>query len=34
MTGAITEVAKTRPVKVVTSWPLAFWGNPYVESVH
>lgn len=34
MTGAITEVAKTRPVKVITSWPLAFWGNPYVESVH
>lgn len=34
MTGAITEVAKTRPVKVATSWPLAFWGNPYIESVH
>lgn len=34
MTGAITEVAKTRPVKVITSWPLVFWGNPYIQSVH
>lgn len=34
MTGAITEVAKKRPVKVITSWPLAFWGNPFIESVH
>lgn len=34
MTWAITEVAKYRPVKVITSWPLAFWGNPYIVSVH
>ena len=34
MTGAITEVAKKRPVRVVTSRPLAFWGNPYIKSVH
>lgn len=34
MTWAITAVAKTRPVKVVTSWPLVFWWNPYIESVH
>lgn len=34
MTGAITEVAKKRKVKVITTWPLAFRGNPYVESVH
>ena len=34
MTGAITEVAKKRPVKVITSWPLVFWGNPYIKSVH
>jgi len=34
MTWAITAVAKTRPVKVVTSWPLAFRGNPYIQSVH
>ena len=34
MTGAITEVAKARPVKVVTSRPLAFWWNPYIQSVH
>ena len=34
MTWAITEVAKKRPVKVVTSWPLVFWGNPYIKSVH
>lgn len=34
MTGAITEVAKKRPVKVVTSRPLVFWGNPYIKSVH
>jgi len=25
MTGAITEVAKKRPVKVIASRPLAFW---------
>lgn len=34
MTGAITEVAKQRKVKVITTWPLAFWANPYIESVH
>ena len=34
MTGAISEVAKHRPVKVIASWPLAFWGNPYIQSVH
>lgn len=34
MSGAITEVAKTRPVKVVTSRPLVFWGNPFIKSVH
>ena len=34
MTGAITEVAKKRPVKVITSRPLVFWGNPYIQSVH
>lgn len=34
MTGAITEVAKKQKVKVITTWPLAFWGNPYIDSVH
>lgn len=34
MSGAITAVSKSRPVKVVTSWPLVFWGNPYIKSVH
>jgi len=34
MTWAITELAKRRPVKVITSRPLAFWGNPYILSVH
>lgn len=34
MAWAITEVAKTRPVKVITSRPLVFWGNPYIVSVH
>lgn len=34
MSGAITEVAKTREVKVVTSRPLVFRGNPYIKSVH
>lgn len=34
MTGAITEVAKRKPVKVITSRPLVFWGNPYIKSVH
>lgn len=34
MTWAITEVAKQRPVKVIASWPIAFWWNPYIQSVH
>ena len=34
MSGAISEVAKKRPVKVITSRPLVFWGNPYIVSVH
>ena len=34
MTWAITEVAKKRPVSVIASWPIAFWANPYIESVH
>ena len=34
MTGAITEVAKKRPVKVITSWPLAFWWNAYIKSTY
>lgn len=33
-TWAITAIAKTRPVKVITSRPLAFWWNPYIQSVH
>lgn len=34
MSWAITEVAKSRPVKVVTSRPLVFRWNPYIRSVH
>ena len=34
MTWVITEVAKLRPVKVITSRPLAFRWNPYIVSVH
>lgn len=34
MTGAITEVAKHRPVNVATSRPLAFWGNKYIKCVY
>lgn len=34
MSWAITEVAKTREVRVITSRPLVFWGNPYIVSVH
>ena len=34
MTWAITEVAKKRPVRVITSRPLVFWGNTYIQSVH
>lgn len=34
MAWAITELAKIRPVKVIASWPLVFWWNPYIKSVH
>lgn len=34
MSWAITEVAKIRPVKVVTSRPLVFRWNPFIKSVH
>jgi len=34
MSWAITELAKKRKVKVITSRPLVFWWNPYIESVH
>ena len=34
MSWAITEVAKQKRVKVVTSRPLVFWWNPYIVSVH
>lgn len=34
MSWAITEVAKNRPVKVITSRPLVFRWNPYIKSVH
>lgn len=34
MSGAITELAKYMKVKVITSRPLVFWWNPYIESVH
>lgn len=34
MTGAITEIARDRQVRVITSRPLAFWGNTIIESVH
>lgn len=34
MSWAITEVAKKRPVHVITSRPLVFWWNEYVASVH
>ena len=34
MSWAITEVAKKRPVKVITSRPLVFWGNTFIKSVH
>lgn len=34
MSGAITEVAKNRPVKVVTSRPLVFRWNTIIKSVH
>ena len=34
MTWAITEVAKHRKVRVIASWPIVFWGNPYIESIH
>lgn len=34
MSGAVTQVAKERPVKVITSRPLVFRWNPYIKSVH
>ena len=34
MQWAITELAKKIPVKVIASRPLAFWWNPYIESIH
>lgn len=34
MTWAITEVAKHREVKVITSRPLVFRWNPFIKSVH
>ena len=34
MSWAITELAKKRPVKVITWWPIVFWANPYVTDVH
>lgn len=34
MAWPISELAKTRKVKVITSRPLVFWWNPYIESVH
>ena len=34
MSWAITEVAKKRKVKVITSRPLVFRWNPYIESIH
>lgn len=34
MSWAITELAKKTNVKVITSRPLVFWGNPYIKSVH
>lgn len=34
MSGAITTLAKAKPVSVITSWPLVFRGNPYIKSVH
>lgn len=32
LSGAITEKAKKQKVKVITSRPIVFWGNPYVEA--
>lgn len=34
MSWAITELAKKRPIKVITSWPLVFRANPYVKDVY
>ena len=34
MTWLISAVAKKRKVKVIASRPLAFWWNPFIESVH
>lgn len=34
MSWAITQKAKQQPVKVITSRPLVFRWNPYIQSVH
>ena len=34
MAWPITELAKRERVRVITSRPLVFWWNPYVEEVH
>ena len=34
MQWPITELAKKRPVKVITSRPLAFRWNPHIQSIH
>lgn len=34
MSWAITELAKKRPIKVITSRPIVFWANPYVKEVY
>ena len=34
MSWAITELAKKRPIKVITSRPLVFRANPYVKEVY
>lgn len=34
MQWPITALAKKRPVKVITSRPLAFRWNPYIQSIH
>ena len=34
MSWAITELAKKKKVRVVTSRPIVFWWNTFIESVH
>jgi len=34
MAWPITAIARERPVKVITSRPLVFWGNTAIKSVH